>query len=42
MNATKQTATALEGSYNALTFQMSQLREQWKATNDEAERDALG
>lgn len=42
MNATKATATALDGSYNALTFRMSQLREQWKATNDEAERESLG
>lgn len=42
MNATKQTATALSGSYNALTFQMAQLKEQWKATNDETQRAKLG
>ena len=42
MTATKETATALDGSYNALVFKMSKLREQWRATNDEAERESLG
>lgn len=35
-------AEALEGSYNALSKQMSELKKQWKATNDEAEREVLG
>ena len=30
-----------EGSYNALSKQMSELKKQFKATNDEAERNAL-
>lgn len=41
----KKTATetvAAEGSYNALSKQMSQLKKQWKATADEAERASLG
>ena len=42
MSVGKGNADALEGSYNALVNQMSELRKQWKATNDEAERDAIG
>lgn len=42
MNANKQTVTALEGSYNALSAEMSRLKKEWKATNDEATRDELG
>ena len=32
---------AAEGSYNALAKQMAELKKQFKATNDEAEREAL-
>ena len=39
---TKKTATALEGSYDALTHQLSLLKKEWKATNDEAKRNELG
>ena len=39
-NKTK--AQAAEGSYNALAQQMKVLKKEWKATNDEAERNALG
>lgn len=39
-NKTK--AEAAEGSYNALAQQMKVLKKEWKATNDEAERNALG
>lgn len=35
-------ASALEGSYNALQYQLSSLRKEWAATSDEAQRDALG
>lgn len=42
MNATKQTVEHLEGSYNALSAEMSRLKKEWKATNDEATRDELG
>lgn len=42
MSVGKGNADALDGSYNALTHQMSELRKQWKATNDEAEREVLG
>lgn len=42
MSLTKKTATALDGSYDALTHQMSLLRKEWKATNDEAKRNELG
>lgn len=41
-NATKGTNDALEGSYDALTQKMADLRKQWKATADEAERADLG
>ena len=39
-NKTK--AEAAEGSYNALAQQMKVLKKEWKATNDEATRNALG
>jgi len=39
-NKTK--AEAAEGSYNALAQQMKVLKKEWKATSDEAERNALG
>lgn len=42
MALTKKTATALEGSYDALTFQMAALKKEWRATTDEARRDELG
>ena len=42
MNAGKKSADAAEGSYNALAKQMSDLKKVWKATADEAERDAIG
>lgn len=42
MSVGKGNVDALDGSYNALTHQMSELRKQWKATNDEAEREVLG
>ena len=41
MGLTKKSATALEGSYDALQHQMSLLRKEWKATNDEARRNEL-
>lgn len=39
---TKKTATALDGSYDALVHQMSLLKKEWRATNDEARRNELG
>ena len=39
---TKRTATALEGSYDALTHQMSLLKKEWKATADETKRAQIG
>lgn len=42
MALTKKNATALEGSYDALTHQMSQLKKEWRATADEARRADLG
>lgn len=41
MALTKRTATALDGSYDALTQQMSLLKKEWRATNDEAKRSEL-
>ena len=41
MALTKRTATALDGSYDALTQQMSLLKKEWRATNDEARRSEL-
>lgn len=42
MALTKKTATALDGSYDALTQQMSLLKKEWRATADEARRAELG
>lgn len=39
---TKESAVALEGSYDALTHQMALLKREWRATNDEARRNELG
>lgn len=41
MNATKTEAEALDGSYNALTQKLNELKQAWKATNDELERSRL-
>ena len=41
MKAGSDTGKAAEGSYNALAKQMAELKKQFKATNDEAEREAL-
>lgn len=41
MALTKQTATALDGSYDALVHQMGLLKKEWRATNDEARRNEL-
>ena len=42
LNSTKQTVQDAEGSYNALSKQMSELKKEWKATNDEVKRNQLG
>jgi chromosome segregation ATPase len=42
MGAHKDKAEALEGSYNALQNELKELKQAWKETNDEAERDVLG
>lgn len=42
MKVGKQQTDAAEGSYNQLTQTMAELKKQWKATADEAERAALG
>ena len=42
MRITRTTVTAAEGSYDALVQQMAKLRKEWRATNDEAQRNALG
>lgn len=42
MSATKTEAGALEGSYDALTQKLTELKKAWKATNDEAKRSKLG
>ena len=42
LKSNKQEAEAAEGSYNALSRQMRDLKKEWKATSDEAERNALG
>lgn len=42
MNASKKYTADAEGSFNALNAQLRQLKEQWKATGDEAKRAALG
>ena len=41
MSATKTEAGALEGSYDALTNKLNELKKAWKATNDEAQRSKL-
>ena len=41
MSATKTEAGALEGSYDALTQRLNELKKAWKATNDEAQRSKL-
>lgn len=41
MKATGDDAKNVEGSYNALSKQMSELKKAFKATNDEAEREVL-
>ena len=41
-SVTKSSVADMEGSYNALTKQLSELRAAWKATGDEAERNAIG
>ena len=41
MDSKKDTA-ALEGSYNALTQELAQLRKEWKSTGDEARRNEIG
>ena len=41
MKATSDSTKDAEGSYNALSKQMSELKKAFKATNDEAERNAL-
>lgn len=42
MSLTRRDAVALEGSYDALTYRMAELKKEWKATNDEARRNELG
>lgn len=42
MALTKKTATALDGSYDALTHRMSLLKKEWRATADEARRAEIG
>lgn len=39
---TKKTATALDGSYDALVHKMGLLKKEWRATNDETKRNELG
>lgn len=39
---TKNTAVALDGSYDALVHKMGLLKKEWRATNDEARRNELG
>ena len=41
-SVTKSSVSDMEGSYNALNKELNELRKAWKATNDEAERNALG
>lgn len=42
MKAGKKETDAAEGSYNHLVKTMGELKKQWRATADEAERDAIG
>lgn len=39
---TKKDTAAVEGSYNALTQELAQLRKEWKSTGDEARRNEIG
>ena len=41
MGLTKKTATALEGSYDAMVHKMAQLKKEWRATADVAKRADL-
>ena len=41
-SVTKSSVADMEGSYNALVKQLSELRAAWKATGDEAERNQIG
>ena len=42
IKSNKTEVEAAEGSYNALSRQMRDLKKEWKATNDEAQRQQLG
>lgn len=42
MSASRKHTTDAEGSFNALNAQLRRLKEEWKATGDEARRAALG
>ena len=42
IKSNKTEVEAAEGSYNALSRQMRDLKKEWKATNDEAQRQELG
>lgn len=42
MNVGKKNVSALSGSYDALVQEMSILKKQWRATNDEAKRADIG
>lgn len=42
MSLTKKTATALDGSYDALVQRMSLLKKEWRATADAAKRAEIG
>lgn len=42
MNYGQKTITAAKGSYNDLVHSMRELKQAWRATSDEAERDKLG
>ena len=42
MALTKKTATALDGSYDALTHRMSLLKKEWRATADATKRAQIG
>lgn len=42
LKSNTQQTEAAEGSYNALSKQMRELKKEWKATNDEATRTAIG
>ena len=42
LNLGVKTVKAAKGSYNDLVHEMRELKQAWRATNDEAKRDALG